>query len=60
MPCVSVVRVPGPNLFHFLLRSYNYNKYLEGLLPANLRLVTLPSSDNICDWENSDPNTFKW
>jgi len=40
------VGVPAPGFyFDIILLSYDYNMHIEGLLPANLCLVTLLSSD---------------
>ena len=42
-------RVSGVSsyVFHLLLCSYDYNMHVEVLLPANLFLVTLVSSEQL-------------
>ena len=42
--------VPYPR-FHLLIHSYDYNMYVEGLLPANLSLVTLLSLEQCLQFE---------
>ena len=44
--------MPDPRVFHLILRSYDYNMHVEGLLPANLCLVTLLSFEQCSKLEN--------
>ena len=38
-------------IMDLILRSYNYNMHVEGLLPANLCLVSLGSSEQCSQFE---------
>ena len=37
--------------FHLILRTYDYHMHVEGLLPANLCLITLLSSEQCSQFE---------
>ena len=55
-------RVPDPRFyfFHLIFRSYDYNKHVAGLLPANVCLVTSLSSEQCSQFERSPRNALKW
>ena len=44
-------RVAAPRFFLLILHFYDYNMHIEGLLPANLCLATLLSSEQCSQFE---------
>ena len=46
-------------LIYYILRSYDYNMHVEGLLPANFCLVTVLSSQHFTNLKDSTHNTLK-
>ena len=57
-----IARMPAPRFYlcHLVLRSYDYNLHVAGLLPANSCLVTLLSWNNAHNLKDSACIMFKW
>ena len=46
--------------FYLILCYYDFNMHIEDLLPANLYLITLLTSEQVPNLKDSACNMFKW
>ena len=51
LTCTDPLPAHRFSFFHLILHSYDYNKHVEGLLPASLCLATLLSSEHCSQFE---------